>query len=87
MGHVQVEPCGQDVTADLPPLTVRPLGSHAVLGVPANATPAEIKQAYRRLMKEHHPDRVAGLNQASQAQAEERSKEINHAYAQLLGKA
>lgn len=86
-GHVQVEPCGPDAPADLSPLTVRPLGSHAVLGVSPDASPDEIKQAYRRLMKEHHPDRVAGMNPASQAQAEERSKEINHAYAQLLGKA
>jgi DnaJ-domain-containing protein 1 len=38
-------------------------------------------------MKEHHPDRVAGLGEAEQAQAEERSKAINRAYAQLLGKA
>ena len=40
-----------------------------------------------RLMKEHHPDRVAGLSEAEQTQAEERSKEINRAYAQMLGKA
>ena len=86
-GQVQVEPCGPEPHADLPPVTVRPLGSHAVLGVPTDASPEEIKQAYRRLMKEHHPDRAAGLNQTCQALAEERSKEINHAYAQLLGKA
>lgn len=28
----------------------------AVLGLPANATPAQIKQRYRRLAKKHHPD-------------------------------
>lgn len=67
--------------------TVRPAGCHDVLGVAADASASEIKQAYRRLMKEHHPDRVAGLGEAEQAQAEERSKAINRAYAQLLGKA
>jgi hypothetical protein len=67
--------------------TVRPAGSHDILGVAATASTDEIKQAYRRLMKAHHPDRVAGLGKAEQAQAEERSKEINRAYAQMLGKA
>lgn len=57
-------------------VTVQPAGSHDVLGVAAGASRDEIKQAYRRLMKEHHPDRVAGLSEAEQAHAEERSKEI-----------
>ena len=30
---------------------------HQVLGVPANATPTQIKAAYRKLAKETHPDR------------------------------
>ncbi len=28
----------------------------AVLGLPANATPAQIKQRYRKLAKQYHPD-------------------------------
>ncbi len=72
-----------------PPLSEpgRPAGCHDVLGIAADASTSEIKQAYRRLMKAHHPDRVAGLGEAEQTQAEERSKAINRAYAQLLGKA
>lgn len=85
-GRVQVEHRAGTDPATPVVETVRPAGSHEVLGVDANASPAEIKQAYRRLMKEHHPDRVAGLGEAEQAEAEERSKEINRAYAQMLGR-
>src|ERR687895_2772047 len=46
-----------------------------VLGVPKNATAAEIKKAYRKLAQEFHPDRNAG-NKA----AEDRFKEISAAY-------
>lgn len=46
-----------------------------VLGVPKNATAAEIKKAYRKLAQKHHPDANPG-----NAQAEERFKEISAAY-------
>lgn len=86
-GRVQVE--HRTANSESIPLaeSVRPTGSHEILGIASDATPDEIKHAYRRLMKEHHPDRVAGLSQAEQAQAEERSKAINLAYAQMVGKA
>ena len=48
---------------------------YQVLGVPKNASAAEIKKAYRKLAQEFHPDRNGG-NKA----AEDRFKEISAAY-------
>jgi molecular chaperone DnaJ len=48
---------------------------YATLGVPKNASQADIKKAYRKLAQQHHPDANAG-----NAQAEERFKEISGAY-------
>jgi len=47
-----------------------------VLGVPRTADPDEIKKAFRRLAKQHHPDMVTGDKKA----AEEKFKEISEAY-------
>ena len=51
---------------------------YAVLGVPQNASPEEIKRAYRELAKKYHPDKNRG-----DPEAEERFKAINEAYAVL----
>ncbi len=48
---------------------------YQILGVNRNASEKEIKQAYRRLARKHHPD----LNPGDKA-AEEKFKEINAAY-------
>jgi curved DNA-binding protein len=50
-----------------------------ILGVARNASQDEIKRAYRRLAKEHHPDRNPGNKSA-----EQRFKEIQAAY-EVLG--
>jgi DnaJ-domain-containing protein 1 len=34
---------------------------HEILGVAPNATPDEISEAFKNLMKRYHPDRMAGL--------------------------
>ena len=47
---------------------------YKVLGVPKNATAAEIKKAYRKLAQEFHPDRNAGNKSA-----EDKFKEISAA--------
>jgi len=48
---------------------------YAVLGVPRTATPAEIKKAFRKLAREHHPDKKPG-----DKAAEQRFKDINEAH-------
>jgi molecular chaperone DnaJ len=51
---------------------------YKTLGVESEATPEEIKKAYRKLAQKHHPDANPG-----DAAAEERFKEISEAYATL----
>ncbi len=47
---------------------------YAVLGVPRSASTAEIKKAFRKLARQHHPDRNPG-----DEEAERRFKELNEA--------
>lgn len=51
---------------------------YAVLGVPTTATARQIKEAYRRLAREHHPDTNAG-----DAALEKEFKRIARAYETL----
>lgn len=52
-----------------------PRDLYEILGVSRNASDEEIKKAYRKLAMQHHPDRNPG-----DKKAEERFKEISHAY-------
>jgi DnaJ like chaperone protein len=52
----------------------------AALGLSEGASPAEIKAAWRRLSKEHHPDRVTHLGEEFRRVAEERMRKLNAAY-------
>lgn len=56
--------------------------AYAVLGLSENATEAEIKKAYRKLILEYHPDTVAnkGLADEFKEYATKRFREIQEAY-------
>jgi DnaJ-domain-containing protein 1 len=59
---------------------------YEVLGVGPTASRAEIKHAYRRRMKEYHPDKYATDPTSVQEEALRKSKEINQAYEALRHK-
>jgi curved DNA-binding protein len=52
---------------------------YQILGVSRDASPEEIKKAYRKLAMKYHPDKVKGDKKA----AEEKFKQISEAYAVL----
>src|SRR4051812_31036698 len=52
-----------------------PSSLYEALGVAKNASGADLKKAYRKLVQQYHPDKNPG-----DAEAEKRFKEIQHAY-------
>lgn len=59
--------------------------AYAVLGVAANASDTEVKRAYRRLMSENHPDKLAakGLPESMRELAERKTRDITSAYRRI----
>ena len=53
-----------------------------VLGIGSDATDKEVKTAYRRLMNQHHPDKLVsrGLPESMMQAAKEKTREIRAAY-------
>lgn len=56
--------------------------AYAVLGISASVSDAEVKKAYRRLMSQHHPDKLVskGLPEEMMQLAKEKTQEIRAAY-------
>ncbi|MDF0729834.1 TerB family tellurite resistance protein [Pseudomonas entomophila] len=54
-----------------------------VLGVEADTEAGQVKQAYRRLLSRHHPDKLvgSGASEARVREATERTRELHQAYA------
>jgi DnaJ like chaperone protein len=56
---------------------------YAVLGIQRDADDRAIKRAYRKLISEHHPDRLGDLPEDMRRRAESRASEINAAYERI----
>lgn len=56
--------------------------AYAALGVTADASDKEVKMAYRRLMNQHHPDKLVakGLPESMMTVAKDKTREIRTAY-------
>jgi DnaJ like chaperone protein len=59
--------------------------AYAILNIDAKAGDAEVKRAYRRLMNQHHPDKLVakGLPEEMMKLAEEKTHEILAAYERI----
>jgi DnaJ like chaperone protein len=59
--------------------------AHRVLGVSPQAGDEEVKTAYRRLMSQHHPDKLVarGLPESMRGVAEQRTREVRAAYERI----
>lgn len=53
---------------------------YRTLGVTEEASDAEIDLAYRRLITQYHPDKLAGAADELRRQAEAKARELNGAY-------
>lgn len=53
---------------------------YRVFSLTSDASDAEVDQAYRRLISQYHPDKLAGAAPELRAQAEAKAREINAAY-------
>jgi DnaJ like chaperone protein len=56
--------------------------AYAILNVPTDASDADVKKAYRRLLSQHHPDKLVskGLPEEMMKMATQKTHEIRQAY-------
>jgi hypothetical protein len=73
------EPAPQVVSVNEP----EKLSAYEILGLSPSASVVEIKTAYRKRVKECHPDLFAGMDQQAKTLAERWTKALNAAYATL----
>lgn len=73
------EPAPQAVPVNEP----EKLSAYEILGLSSSASAMEIKMAYRKRVKECHPDLFAGMDQQAKELAERWTRALNAAYATL----
>ena len=57
--------------------------AYKILEIEQNATPAEIKSAYRTMVKKYHPDKLQHMDEVYRKGAEEKFRKVQEAYEQL----
>ncbi len=60
-----------------------PDSAYKILEIDRSATVAEIKSAYRTMVKKYHPDKLQHMDEAYQKGGEEKFKKVQEAYEQL----
>ena len=57
--------------------------AYKILEITKDASANEIKQAYRKMVKKYHPDKVEHLGEEHKKGAESKFKEVQKAYEQI----
>ena len=83
-GQDQTRQSGPNTQHD--PLNSPPKTPLEVLGLAPGASASEIKEAYRKLAAQYHPDKVSHLGEEFRLLAEQRFREIQAAYDALSKK-
>ena len=81
--HEPAQPEPEPSPQPLPVNEPEKLSPYEILGLPPSASVAEIKAAYRKRVKECHPDLFAGMDQQARELAERWTKALNAAYVTL----
>lgn len=82
-------PTKQRVAGKRKPRAVPPgsgRSAHDILGVRPGASEDEIRRAYQEKVQQYHPDKVASMAGELQELAEQRTKELNGAYNELMNR-
>ncbi|MEZ4875237.1 MAG: TerB family tellurite resistance protein [Flavobacteriaceae bacterium] len=60
-----------------------PDSAYKILEIERTATDAEVKKAYREMVKKYHPDKLQHMDEAYRKGAEEKFRKVQEAYEQL----
>ncbi|XP_059097037.1 uncharacterized protein LOC131891464 [Tigriopus californicus] len=62
----------------------QPYAYYRILGIPRNSRMSDVKAAYLRLAKRHHPDMIGKVDEATEATHRQKFDEITEAYTTLI---